>query len=196
MSDDRGDPLREIWKGQTMHTLAPDIDTLRRCERQIEAKATRRNRIEYVAGGIVAVFLLTAGVATLIDAATLGSTITGLGHLAVAAGTLWVVYRLHRLQTAARIAAPDAPILSHLQNRLAAEREMLRTAWRWYVGPLVPGFVLIYGGAALEPEPNWFVFWTGTLLTVAIIGAIAWANRRAAKRVDAALTHLGDFDAA
>lgn len=193
MSDTRDDDLlRSIWMEQNMQTHTPDIDTLRRYERRLEASATWRNRIEFIAGGLVAAFLLFAGFSTLARAETLGSHVTGFGHLSVAAGTLWVILRLHRLTRNARGATAGAPILAHLRQRIVAERDMLRGAWRWYVAPLVPGFVLIYGGAALEPEPNWTVFWTGTLLTTAILAGIAWLNHRAAVRAEREIVRLDE----
>lgn len=191
MTADRDDDfLSDIWKEQNMHAQAPDTHRLRDRERQLEHCATRRNRIEYVAGGIAASILTAAGLSTLWDQATLGSLVSGTGHLAVAIALLWVLARLHRRQRDARSGDPGTPIVMHLRNRLEAERDMLRGAWAWYVAPLIPGFALIYGGIALEPHPNWLVFWSGSFFTAAMIGWIAWLNHRAANRLDAEIARL------
>lgn len=193
MSDDRDDDLlRDIWKEQKMHVRTPDIEDLRDREQRLESWSTWRNRIEYIAGGIAITLLGVAGAIMLTSATTLGSTVSGIGHLAVAAALLWVLVRLFLLQRTARADVPGRPILEHLRARLMAERDMLRGAWAWYVAPLVPGFALIYGGIAIEPNPNWWVFWTGTLVTAAVVIWIAWLNRRAADRLSREIDRLGD----
>lgn len=195
MSDERDDDLlRDIWKEQKMQVQTPDIDDLRGRGQRLEAWSTWRNRIEYIAGGIAIVLLGAAGTVALADATTFGSIVSGIGHLAVAVALLWVLARLNQRQRAARVTAPGTPILTHLRARLAAERDMLRGAWAWYVAPLVPGFALIYGGIALEPEPNWWVFWPGTLFTTAVVLWIAWLNRRAAGRLDEEISRLDNDD--
>ena len=195
MSDERDDDLlRNIWKEQDMQVQTPDAEALRRHEQKLEAVASRRNRIEYIAGGIAILVLGAAGLFTLAHAATLGSVVSGIGHLAVAAAMVWVLLRLARMQRAARVGAPGTPILTHLRDRLAAERDMLRRAWAWYVAPLVPGFAMIYGGAALEPEPNWLIFWAGSVFTGAVVIWVAWLNRRAADRLQGEIDRL-DNDA-
>lgn len=193
MSGDRDDDLlRDIWKEQEMQVRTPDIDDLRGREQRLETWSTWRNRIEYAAGGIAIAFLGAAGAVMLFGASTLGSAVSGIGHLAVAVALIWVLARLFVMQRTARATVPGQPILDHLRARLVAERDMLRGAWAWYVAPLVPGFAMIYGGIALEPDPNWWVFWPGTLFTTAVVIWIAWLNHRAAERLDREVDRLGD----
>lgn len=191
MNDDRDDDLlRTLWKEQDMEVQAPEIEHLRVRERQLEACASQRNRIEYIAGGIAAALLVATGATMLLREATTGSVVSGTGHLVVAAAILWILARLRRWQRKARSTTLGTPILTHLRDRLKVERDMLRSAWRWYIAPLVPGFALIYGGILLEPQPNWIVFWSGVLFTAAIIGWIAWLNHRAADRLESEISRL------
>src|SRR5690606_31056557 len=154
----------------------------------------RRNRLEYLTGGGAAVFLLLGGILIMLGA-------DGVPDLVVAAGfgalVIGIVAAGVRLVLAGRKTAPNmsGDSSAQLRRHLETERDLLRTAWLWYVAPLVPGFLLIYGGVWMSsPDRPAFVLIAGTL-TLMFLMAVALLNRRAAAKMDRELRELARRDA-
>jgi len=183
-----------LWKGQAMTADAPTIDRIRHRAERLDSVARRRNRREYAAGGAAALVLGAAGAAQLIAA-------TGPADLLRAVGFLWlvgaavvsaVVLRKHGGCDRAGDLTQDS--LSYLRTRLRHERDLLRTAWRWYVLPTVPGFAMVYGSEALRPEPAWAFAGIAGGLTLAFLAAVAVLNLRAARDLDLQVSDLPNSD--
>lgn len=74
--------------------------------------------------------------------------------------------------------------MDHLKRRLEHERDLLRSAWLWYVGPMVPGFVMSYLGYWMaNPERPIFVPVAGGL-TFALAVFVIILNLRAARQIE------------
>ena len=115
--------------------------------RALDACIDRRNRTEAVAGGIAIVLLVVGGISTLTgEASGIGATITGLGQLLVAVGLAAALWRLRRHTELQARPTPALGLRAGLAERLRRERDLTGSALRWYIGPALPGFVLLWGG--------------------------------------------------
>lgn len=154
----------------------------------VDRAARQRNRFEYLAGGAAALLLAACAVALLGQGGTsarpAADRMIGWGFIALALGLAVAGWLLHWQSRAARRVDPALTAHDALLARLAAERDLLRSAWRWYVLPLVPGFVLIYVGGMSDPDPGMLFMIAAAALTVALLAAIVLLNRHAASAFD------------
>ncbi|GLQ78823.1 hypothetical protein GCM10007881_23390 [Mesorhizobium huakuii] len=149
----------------------------------------RRNTAEYVTGGMAAAFLLVISVVTFLAADTSAEWIMAVGFAALVLGLLLVGLNIFRKSTRAGFDLATSG-MGHLQQRLAHERDLLRSAWLWYIGPMVPGFVMIYLGSwATNPARPTFAL-VGGGSTLAVIALVIILNRRAARRIETEIRAL------
>jgi hypothetical protein len=143
-------------------------------ERAIE----RRNRRE-MAAGLLAMTVF-AFYAWLFD-----SVLVRLGCALVIAGMAFVLWQLQRRAAGARL-PPErwgAPCGDFYRGELVRQRDALRSAWAWYVLPMIPGTVVFFGGIAQSfPEARVTVTLTAALPATMLLVIMIW-NRRVAKRI-------------
>lgn len=158
-------------------------DELRHRESEFRQVTSRRNTLEYLAGGTGALLFLVMGALTLLRAELVADFVLAGGFIALAAGLLIPIWRLFRADRSAG-GHPATPDHHHLQSRLKRERKLLSSAWLWYVVPMVPGFVLFHLGYWLSNQNNLtFPFASGGLALILLI-YVAIANRHAARKLD------------
>lgn len=183
--------LQDHWKDQEMTTISPSFDDLRQREAEIGMITRRRNIREYVAGGVAAAFLAVMGVLTFIRGETPADFVMATGFLALTAGLLLVGWHLfHNSGSVAGDLAVSGR--AHLRGRLEREHRLLASVWSWYVGPMVPGFVLVYFGAwMVDPDKPLFVAIAGGLTLVLMVGVVL-ANRHAARMMEREIRKLDE----
>lgn len=176
---------RLLWREQAAPALQPlPADALAAQARRLQHTVGRRNRRETVAAVLVAVVFL--GYAWFFP-----YWLTKLGALLNVAGVGVMLWLLHRRASAQPL--PEALADSLLQfhrNALARQRDALRSAWRWYVAPLVPGLVLFLCGRQIENgqwQPWSFV------LTALVMAGVVWINRRAAHQLQREIDALDEL---
>lgn len=179
------DPQRH-WKKQPMTTIPIDLGTLRARERRLDRATARRDRREYLAGGLAALVLLAASIAIFLDADSLADTLMATGFLALVLGLAFSGLHLSRASRGHGDVAASG--VEHLVRRLGRERDLLRSAWLWYVGPLLPGFLLVYGAAVLAGSPFFAAIAGGS--TLAFLLLVVVLNRRAAARLEREISAL------
>ena len=163
------------------------------CSRRADRFARRirvRNGIEYAAG--VLVIVLFGG--SSLGAAGRGEWLIALSLALIVGGTLVILRNLHRRGSNVE-RLPEEPCLAHLRRQYARQYEALRTVPLWYVGPLLPGCVLLYAGVAagVAEVAGWRAALSGIVqpaaITFGIFAAIAWLNlfvaRGLKRRLDA-----------
>ncbi|MGE0313346.1 MAG: hypothetical protein AB7P21_17185 [Lautropia sp.] len=156
----------------------------------LERDAMRRNRFEYVAGLVSIALLALAGTTMIATGEDGGVVASGAGHLLVAGGIATVLLRLYRRSPPAAGMRTKRGGADRLAARLETERELLGSAWRWYVAPIVPGFLLVYGGLAFSEDANRAVIVGGATFTAGVLGWVVALNRRASHRMARRLEHL------
>ena len=118
------------------------------------------------------------------------------GSLLTIAGIVLVIYRMNGM------AAPEkAPADCGFENcvafhrrELERQRDLLRTVWRWYILPLVPG-ILLFCAAVIAPKVrhgrDWWRASPFLVLMAAWFWVTGWINRRAADKLQRRIEELG-----
>lgn len=186
-----GGSPQSIWKEQDMSIVTlTDSDIAGRANR-LDRVVQRRNFVETFAGGIAVALLGGIGITELLAGGGPADMLMSGGFVLLALGIGLAVSVLYW-----RSRTPDVdPAESGLQfhrRRLVRERDMLGSAWLWYVGPSVPGFLLIYGAAFAVPGMNTVFLAVAGALTAALLVFIAVLNLRAARRIDDEIAALDE----
>ncbi|MBC7769704.1 MAG: hypothetical protein H7124_13065 [Phycisphaerales bacterium] len=159
---------------------------------RFQSRIRTRNFIEYAAAALV---IGVFGWMTLIIPEPAVQT----GAVLIMLGALYVCWQLHRLGRAAtrdeRNAAAHSWTDFH-RDELTRQRDALRSVWRWYLAPFLPGVLVFLGAVAFTtatdtPLPERLgLFLGGVGMTAVLFAAIAWLNAVAARRLDAELAAL------
>jgi hypothetical protein len=78
------------------------------------------------------------------------------------------------------------------RRELVRQRDMLRSVWRWYIAPIVPGLAVFLAGTMPPHSPFW-VYLLLALFFLVILGGIVWLNRRGADRLDRQIAELDNL---
>ncbi len=192
MSEERRNGPAAVWQAQPIEAKRLSPEEIRAKAARFERTIRLRNLREYVAAAIVfVVFGVYAWQAT--------TWLARAGHLAIVAGALYVVVQLATraapgggLDDAARV---TETCLRFHRRELERQRDLLRSVWRWYLGPLVPGLILIFADAFLRAWTNGgvalLVFVASGLLVVVVFLAVSRLNAAGAQRLQRAIDALG-----
>jgi len=174
---------RILWQSQEGENMTITLDEIRHRGARFERRIWWRNFREYAAGAVV----IPVFVAQLF-------TVHGWGlvpPVLLIAGMVYVLVQLHR-HGAARPLPADAGMRASLDfHRLELERQRdaLRSVWRWYLLPFVPGFAATAVASAFQRKsagvPIAFVAFAALVL------AGVWhMNQRAAQKLDRKIQEL------
>jgi hypothetical protein len=127
--------MRNVWQNQELEGIRMSINEIRQKAGRFQKTILRRNGREYVAALVVVLFLgfnLWRTTDLLIQ--------TGFG-LEIA-GILYVVWQLHRKGSSRSVPAEMglASCLEFHRSELERQRDLLRSVWRWYLGPWFPAW--------------------------------------------------------
>lgn len=169
-----------LWRDQPTETPPMTLEQIH--ARGFQNRVKQRNRIEYVACAVV-VLVFSAYVFWLPD------PVLKVASVLVAVGALFVAYQLH-LRASAR-PTPTLDALGFHRAELVRQHEALSKAWAWYLVPFAPGLGLFLG-RILTGHPEAPA--QGKLLLVGAFllygGAWFWLNRRALRRLEAAIAEI------
>lgn len=173
-----------IWKEQEMIAQILNPSQLETRRHRLEDRIKLRNRIEYIAGGIVFIGALLLGGWMLIDDPNLVETVLGAGILLLGAGAFFACVQLQR-RTGGPVAVDGTQsTLAHYRADLIRQRDALRSVFAWYIAPFLPGFLLIYGSVFLDPNTEGLWAAIPAAVTVAFLAWVLHINRRAADCID------------
>lgn len=159
---------------------------------RFQARVRRRNMIEYVAAAFVIVFFAGTAVAAPAPVVQLGAALV----VAAALYVCWQLYRMGRAASRSELEAGAQSWAAFHRAELVRQREALRTVWRWYLAPFVPGYLVFLAGVSFteaNPAPlaaRLGVFVAALALMAGAFAVIAWLNARAAKQLDAQIAAL------
>lgn len=133
------DDIRSLWQSMPVTPLAISAEEMRAKAKKFEHKIRRRNVIEYAAS--VLVVAIFGWYATFPVPAT---PLWPIANLMIIAGILVAAWNLHRK---ARASTPPATasattLVDFQRAEFIRQRDALRTIWRWYIFPIVPGLIV------------------------------------------------------
>lgn len=131
--------LRSLWQTMPATPVTITAEEMRLRATAFQRKVSRRNLVEYIATAVVVAAF--GWYATFPVPAT---PLWPIANLMIVAGALVIAWNLHRL---ARASAPPsgasaASLIDFQRAEYVRQRDALKSVWLWYVGPVVPGFVL------------------------------------------------------
>ncbi len=179
------DDARLLWREQAVPALqALPTDELAAQSRRLQRTVGRRNRRETIAAAlVVVVFLAYAWI--------FPHWLTKLGALLTVAGTGVLLWQLRRRASAReQPEALAAKLLQFHRGELARQRDALRSVWRWYVAPLMPGLLLFLCGRQIE-NGHWQA--SPFVIVAAVMAGVVWINRRAAHRLQREIDTLDEL---
>ncbi len=184
--------LKELWQSQKTEGVPMSVEQIRMSAGKFQRKVGRRNVREYVAALVVTVFFAY-------DFVRADDLLVRIGFALVIAGTAFVVWQLHA-QGSARKLPEDAVLTSFIdfqRRELIRQRDLLRSVWRWYLGPLIPGLVvLIASFGRANPghlkHPGLMVAIYAIAVGAVFVG-IAKLNGRAARRLQRQIDRLDEL---
>lgn len=195
MTTSKQRPARDpktIWKEQKMTPQVFSAPQLEARHRRLENRIRLRNRLEYVAGGVVFMGALLLGGWMLIDDVNPARAALGVGALLLGAGALFVCLQLRR-RTGGSVTIDGAhSTLARYRAELVRQRDALRSVFGWYIAPFLPGFLLIYGSVFVQPGIDRLRVAIPAAATAAFLAWVLHINRRAADRIDAELHALDE----
>jgi hypothetical protein len=180
--------LKNLWQNQSVEPVQMSLAEIRQKAMRFQKRIRHRNLREYAAAVfVVAMFGYQMWRSPQIRLA---------GGL-ILAGTLYVVYQLHT-KGASRTVPESLALgtcLEFHQRELQRQRDLLRTVWKWYLLPFVPGLVVFIATLLLQlPAGKWLRLLPFTLFCIAIFGGIWKLNQRAASKLQRQIDELDSMN--
>ena len=180
--------LKSLWQNQSVEPVQMSLEEIRQKAERFQKKIRHRNLREYVAA-----VLVVAGYGFYIWFLPY----VRVGSVLVIAGTLYVVYQLHKRGAAKPV--PESLALGTCVEfhrlELERQRDLVRNVWKWYLLPLVPGMLGVIAGLLLHlPADERLRMLPFSLLCAAVFWAIwAW-NRRGANKLQRQIDELNSMN--
>jgi hypothetical protein len=181
--------IRKAWQSQRAEGKPMSIDEIRHKARKFQKKIGRRNLREYIAALVVVIFF---GYSLWHNP----DTVTRVGFALIIAAMFYVMYQLHH-RGSARSPAAEMGSESWLElhrRELERQRDLLGNIWSWYLGPIIPGWVvLMLGIARTNPGRlhHFGLFLAVFNLVTAVVFVGLWKlNQRAARRLQRRIDEL------
>ncbi len=156
--------IKSMWRNQTSEEHVT-LENIHRDAERFQRRIRMSLLAEYGASGLA---VLIFGV--LIWA--LPGSMVKAGSALCIAGVLFIAWQLHRRMASKRIPDLSAPGLVEFQcQELVRQRDAVKSAWRWYLLPVVPGMALMTLGRWYQLHAPWrSVAWDHeVIILVAII---------------------------
>jgi hypothetical protein len=182
------DDIRNIWQDQPVENTPMPLEEIRRKARRFEKRIQRRNLREYV-GGALAIAIFT------FDIFKFPTPVARTGSALIIAGVICIVVQIYKRAAPGKMPADLALTASLEFHRLelVRQRDLLRSVWLWYIGPIVPGLIVF--GAGVTPR---HAARAGAVINavplLCIFGLIVWANHRAAVRLDRQIAEIESLE--
>jgi hypothetical protein len=180
------DELRDLWQHQPVEEMKMSIEELRAKAAKFQGRVRWRNVREFVACGVVIVLFGSAGIHTpqLVPRISFGLII---------AGVVYVAWYLHTCGAAASLPSDMGRdgCVTFYRRELEKQRDLLRSVWKWYLGPLIPGMALFFGWMIVNvrPERRWRPA-VAAAVGAAVFWGVGWLNRLGSRRLDRQIDEL------
>ncbi|HEY1759873.1 MAG TPA: hypothetical protein VGG72_31165 [Bryobacteraceae bacterium] len=174
---------RNLWQGQEVEQVILTVDEIRSRSDRFERRMHRRNVREYIAGALVVA--LFSGQLWRSHGWRLTPAVLSI------AGTIYVMFQLHR-RASAHPLPTDVGLRGSIEfHRVELERQRnaVRSVWRWYLLPFVPGLVSGLVVTGIDHGINLRLNGMGVFFVLVFVGI--WAlNQRGARKLDRKIQEL------
>lgn len=191
MSDTPKTSIQELWQCQPVEGTRMSIDDIRRRAVKFERRVFWMNAREYVGGAIgIALFgYFLSRAHDNLSRVAFGLLIAGLAY------ALIHIYRKGRPGTASE--QVGAQCAEFFVEELERTRKLVSNLW-WYLGPLVPGLVLLAVASAIaHPQPKALLIQAiANLFIAATFLFVIRLNARAARCLQKQIDELRSIQAA
>jgi hypothetical protein len=178
----------DLWQDQPLAEWRLNMELVLKQAGTFQRKIRNRNAREYVGAAVVVIWTATSTVMS--EAPPLvktGGVLIGIGALVVA-----TILRLRGHAALPPVAEPTSEVVRWHRSELVRQRDLLRSASLWYLGPFIPGLVLVFAGRWLERPDKWLPISLAAALVALVFAGIALLNLWGARKLDqqiAALEH-------
>jgi hypothetical protein len=169
------------------------VDEIRHRAGKFQKKIYRRNAREYVAGLAAVVFIA-------FEFWRMPDALTRVGMGLMIAGMLYLIWQLHRKGSARSLPAEMglASGLDFFRRELERQRDLVGSVWSWYLGPLIPGWVVLMVALA-RINPGHLRHFGLTFAAFNLFAAFAFVfvwklNQRAARRLQRRIDELNALE--
>ena len=180
------DDPRNLWQKQEVEEVKFSVDELRLKAAKFQSRIRWRNLREQAA----CLFVITAFGAMSLKTP---QTVPRISFALIIAGAIYVGWHIQKWGSPKVLPADlgRASCAGFYRDELERQRNLLRSIWKWYLGPLIPGMSLlvIYGIWASPPDRRWFPIAYAVAAGV-FFWLIGWLNQRAARRLDRQIAEL------
>lgn len=161
------------------------MEELRAKAAKFQRRMQWRNLREYLAALIVISF---AGVACW----KTPQIVPRVAFALLVAGAIYYMWHLHRWGSARPVPADmgRADCVRFYRDELERQRDLVGSIWKWAIGPIMPGMVLLNTYFIVFPPTSRRFSVVSVVLQAALVSTIGWLNLRAARRLDRRIAEL------
>lgn len=187
MTESPNPTMKELWQHQPVEGIPMSLEKIHQRAAKFEKRIWWRNVREYVGGAIAAALLGY-------DFVVSHNVLFRLAFASLIAGLAYMAYQLHR-RASARTLPADLGMVNSLQfhrSELERQRDFVSHIWRWYLGPLVPGLVILtVASAVANSSASGLVRLTLADIVFATSLMLVWSfNARAARCLQTRINEL------
>ena len=183
------DEICNMWQGQGIGSAPFTLEEIRRKSGKFRSQISRRNFREYLVSALLIPYFGYC-------AWTAGSPMMQAGNGLMMAGLVYMMYQLHK-----RAAASTAPgdmgwktCVAFHRAQLERQRDALAGIWKWYLGPLIPGFATIMTASCIVAFPRSMLAGMLTLVCAGMVALALWwvgrLNQKAAAKIQKQIDSL------
>jgi hypothetical protein len=177
---------RNLWQGQEVEEMKISVEELRAKAAKFQSRIHWRNAREYVAALAVIVMFGRAFWRN-------SHIVPRIASALIIAGAIYIVWHLWKWGAPKFLPADmgRADCLRFYRRELERQRDLLRSVWKWYIGPIIPGMALGFiNSVATAPSARRWHQFVAVAVLAAFIWIIVWMNQRAARRLDGRIADL------
>ncbi len=180
-------PIQELWQEQPLEGIRMSAEEVRKKATKFEKRVYWRNAREYGAG----CFAIAAFAYFFVR---VDNSLLRVAFAMIVAGVGYVLFQLYRRGAARALPAAQTgeQCAQFFRSELERQRDLIGNVWSWYIGPVIPGFVMFTIASAMaNPRlPNLVILGILDVLTAAFFVFVAKLNSRAARSLQHQIDEL------
>jgi hypothetical protein len=185
----RNEDVRNVWQNQKGEGIQMSVDAIRLKAGKYRSKIAWRNAREYIA------LLFVVGFFGLQLKSTT-DVLMRVGSGLIIVGSIYIAWHLHAKGSGRRL-PEDLGLTSSIEfhrEELVRQRDLVRSVPRWYLGPMIPGMVVLMVAIGLTNPGHvkhfGWVFGSFSAFVVLVFAGVWRLNVRGARRIQKRIDEL------